>query len=144
MAREVRLWEWLREGLRPVEGLHLRRIENLVGEGDPDVEGCWMGQYFELELKGCDRPVRNGLLHFDVRQSQVLWHRRRWRCGGNVWLYIRIGRGMSVSRYLVPGSLTAKVKEGLSEEALAELSVLPPKHTPLELLSRAIVTSDLR
>ena len=52
MAREVRLWEWLRDGLRGTDGLHMRRVENLVSEGDPDVDGCWHGRYFELELKG--------------------------------------------------------------------------------------------
>ena len=32
MAREVRLWEWLRDGLRGTDGLHMRRVENLVSE----------------------------------------------------------------------------------------------------------------
>ncbi len=144
MAREVRLWEWLRDGLRGVEGLHMRRVENLVSEGDPDVDGCWKGRYFELELKGCDRPARDGLLDFDVRQSQVVWHRRRWKCGGNVWLYVRVGKGRDVRRYLVPGSKTALVKEGVTEEALAALSVLPSDHRPIDLLARAVDSTQYR
>lgn len=149
MAREVRLWEWLRDGLRGVKGLHMRRVENLVSEGDPDVDGCWDGRYFELELKGCDRPARGGCLGFEVRQSQQLWHRKRWRCGGNVWLYVRVGRGRDVRRYLVPGSQTAVVRRALEskvldEPALAELSVLAHNHTQRELLERAVVTQDLR
>lgn len=144
MAREVRLWEWLRDNLRGTSGLHMRRVENLVGDGDPDVDGCWNGHYFELELKGCDRPAKGGLLSFDVRQSQVVWHRRRWRCGGNIWLYIRVGRGRDVRRYLVPGSLTGRVKEGMAEADLAAMSVLPHGHTALELLERAITTQDIR
>lgn len=134
MAREVRLWEWLRDQLRGTEGLHMRRVENLVSEGDPDVDGCWNGRYFELELKGCNRPKQGGLLDFDVRQSQVIWHRKRWRCGGNVWLYARVGMGRDVRRYLVPGFKTALVKEGVTEEQLAAMAVLPPGHTALELL----------
>lgn len=134
MAREVRLWEWLRDQLRGTEGLHMRRVENLVSEGDPDVDGCWNGRYFELELKGCNRPKQGGLLDFDVRQSQVIWHRKRWRCGGNVWLYARVGMGRDVRRYLVPGFKTALVKEGVTEEQLAAMAVLPPDHTALELL----------
>lgn len=144
MAREVRLWEWLRDGLRGVEGLHMRRVENLVSEGDPDVDGCWKGRYFELELKGCDRPTRGGLLDFDVRQSQVVWHRRRWKCGGNVWLYVRVGKGRDVRRYLVPGSKTALVKDGVTEEALAALSVLPPDHGPVGLLTCAVDSTPYR
>jgi len=138
VAREVRLWEWLRYGLRGVEGLHMRRVENLVGDGDPDVDGCWRGRYFELELKGCDRPAKDGRLDFDVRQSQVVWHRRRWRCGGNVWLYVRVGKGRDVRRYLVPGGLTGRVKEGVTEAELAAMSLLPPDHRPADLLGRAV------
>lgn len=138
MARENRLWDWLRRELRGVEDLHMRRVENLAGEGDPDVEGCHRGCYFELELKGCDRPKNpDTQLDFEVRQSQVLWHRRRWRAGGNVWLYVRVGIGHGVRRYLVPGSLTATVKEGVTEAQLAELSVLPPDHGAMQLLERA-------
>lgn len=144
MAREVRLWEWLRDGLRGTEGLHMRRVENLVSEGDPDVDGCWMGRYFELELKGCDRPAKDGKLDFDVRQSQVVWHRRRWRCGGNIWLYVRVGRGRDVRRYLVPACLTGRVKEGVTEAELATLSVLPPDHSAAELLAQAVDTSKHR
>lgn len=144
MAREVRLWEWLRDGLRGVEGLHMRRVENLVSEGDPDVDGCWQGRYFELELKGCDRPARDGLLDFDVRQSQVVWHRRRWRCGGNVWLYVRVGKGRDVRRYLVPGCQTGRVKEGVTEADLALMSVLPPGHAPIDVLRTAVGTTQVR
>lgn len=116
----------------------MRRVENLVGEGDPDVEGCWEGTYFELELKGCDRPTREGKLDFEVRQSQVVWHRKRWKCGGNLWLYIRVGKGRDVRRYLVPGNLTGHIKEGVDEEALARMSMLPPGHSPSELLERVV------
>lgn len=144
LARESRLWEWLRDGLRATPGLHMRRVENLVGDGDPDVDGCWQGKYFELELKGCDRPAKDGRLCFEVRQSQVVWHRKRWRCGGNIWLYIRVGKGRDVRRYLVPGNQAEQVKAGVDEEALARMSVLPPGHSQRDLLERAICTQDLR
>lgn len=137
MAREVRLWEWLRDNLKGTAGLHMRRVENLVSDGDPDVDGCWEGRYFELELKGCDRPKLGGPLGFEVRRSQVLWHRRRWRCGGNVWLYARVGRGRDVRRYLVPGCRTGLVAEGVTEEQLAALAVLPPDHSAMDLLRYA-------
>lgn len=143
MAREARLWEWLRDGLKGTKGLHMRRVENLVSEGDPDVDGCCNGVYFEAELKGCDRPIRGGNLDFDVRQSQVIWHRKRWRAGGNLWLYIRVGKGPTTRRYLVPGHLTARVKAGVTEQDLAELAVIPPDHTQAEALARMLVRVDV-
>lgn len=143
MAREARLWDWLKAGTKAVPLLHIRRIENLVGEGDPDVEGCCNGIYFEIELKGCDRPARGGKLNFEVRQSQVLWHRKRWRCGGNLWLYVRVGKGSDVCRYLLPGSLTGRIYEGVTEADLARMSVLPPKHSPVDLIRRVIQTPNL-
>ena len=137
MAREVRLWEWLRDRLKGTPGLHMRRVENLVSSGDPDVDGCWNSRYFELELKGCDRPKRDGLLAFEVRPMQVIWHRKRWRCGGNTWIYARVGIGRDVRRYLVPGFKAQQVRDGVTESQLAAMSVLPPDHTPLELLAFA-------
>lgn len=136
MAREVRLWEWLRDGTKRVAGLHMRRVENRAGEGDPDVDGCLGGCYFELELKGCNRPkVSSSKLVFDIRQSQVIWHRRRMRAGGNLWLYIRVGLGREVARYLISAQYTARVQEGMTEAELDSLAVLPTNHNQLELLA---------
>lgn len=138
MARETRLWDWLRDGLGGKPGLHMRRVENGISEGDPDVDGCWEGRYFELELKGCNRPANPATpLAIEVRQAQVVWARRRWKCGGNVWLYVRVGFGRDVRRYLVPGSLATIVRDGVTEEQLRGMSVLPPDHSATQLLERA-------
>lgn len=135
MAREARLWEWLREGLKGTEGLHMRRVENQVGAGDPDVDGCYQGRYFEIELKGCNRPKRGGPLDFEVRQAQAIWHRKRTKAGGNTWLYIRVGEGRDVRRYLVHGGLASSIREtGITEEQLAALTRLPLDHSPADVL----------
>ena len=126
MAREVRLWEWLRENSRGMPGLHMRRVENLVSSGDPDVDGCINGVYFELELKGCDRPKQGGVLDFEVRQAQVVWHRKRWRVGGNCWIYCRVGKARDIQRYLVPGNKAQILADGVTEAQLAELSLISP------------------
>ena len=141
MAREVRLWEWMREGLRGVGGLHMVRVENMASVGDPDVEGCYRGDYFEVELKGCDRPKRpDSILDFEVRRSQLIYHRERSRCGGNTWLYARVGADRAIRRYLVPGCHVYDVDWPRLTEArladLAALSGLPPIHSVLELLDR--------
>ena len=61
-----------------------------------------------------------------------------------MWLYVRVGKGRDVRRYLVPGSLTGQVKAGVTEAELARLSVLPPGHTAAELLAQAVDTSSYR
>lgn len=136
MAREVRLWEFLRDGLKGVPGLHMRRIENLVSSGDPDVDGCYNGCYFEIELKGCDRPKNSGtLLDLGIRKSQVVWHRKRVRAGGNIWLYVRVGQGAGLRKYLIPGKFTGGLEAvSLMESELLELAVLPPQHTAEQAL----------
>ncbi len=137
MARENRLWEFMRDGLRGTPGLHMRRVENLVSTGDPDVDGCYEGDYFEVELKGCNRPVRPTTnLDFEVRPSQVAWHRRRLRAGGNTWLYIRVGKDRDLAKYLVHGSHAPLIYDGVTESQLEELSVLPKSHTPHQLLTK--------
>lgn len=135
MAQEVRLWEWLRDNTKAVKGLHMRRVENRVGDGDPDVDGCLLGKYFELELKGCPRPKTGGKLDFEVRRSQVLWHRRRVRAGGNIWAYIRVGIGREVKRYLVSSIHMPELFEGVTEIRLSELCALDPDHSPDKLLA---------
>jgi hypothetical protein len=135
MARENRLWEWIRDGLKGTRGLHLRRVENLVSTGDPDVDGCYLGRYFEVELKGCNRPVRGGCLDFEVRPSQVAYHRRRLRAGGNTWIYVRVGQGRDVRRYLVHGANAPFLYDGVTEHMLAAIAVLPAEHTAQEFLA---------
>lgn len=137
MAREVRLWEFLRDGLKGTPGLHMRRVENLVSSGDPDVDGCHNGRYFEIELKGLDRPARAETpLDLGIRKSQVVWHRKRTRCGGNNWLYVRVGLGTSLRRYLVRGGLIPLLElSPVTEAALEKLAVLPPVHTAEQVLT---------
>jgi hypothetical protein len=136
VSREVRLWEFLRDGLKGTEGLHMRRVENQVGVGDPDVDGCYQGCYFEIELKGTNRPAHASTpIDLGIRKSQVIWHRKRTRCGGNNWLYIRIGVGAGVRRYLVPGKFVPALAAcNVTEAALGALAVLPPVHTAEQVL----------
>lgn len=144
MAREVRLWEWLRDGLRGAQGLHMRRVENIVSVGDPDVDGVHRGVYFEIELKGANRAAHAITpLRFEVRGSQNVWHRRRTRAGGNNWIYVRVGVGSGVARYLVPGHLSERL-EGLSERQLADLAVLPGDHSVDDLMERVTGVRPVR
>lgn len=99
--RESNLWNWLREGGRPLRpDLDLQRIENLVGVGTPDVEGCYQGSQFWIELKAIDD---SGSLDVEVSPEQVMWHRRRHLAGGRSWFLIQVGSGSRAMRFLIPG-----------------------------------------
>jgi hypothetical protein len=137
MARESRLWEFLREGWKPIGlQLHYRRLENQVGSGDPDVDGCYLGWYFEIELKGTDRPAHPATaIDLGIRKSQVIYHRKRMRANGNHWLYVRVGIGKTLKKYLVPGRYIGELEANPpTEQELEALAVLPPSHSAWDVL----------
>lgn len=78
---ETRLWDVLEKKLRR---LHPVRVENLVGEGQPDVNytAGW------IELKDPSRLPMKGK---GLRPSQKVWIRSRVLAGGVVWLCVRYG-----------------------------------------------------
>ena len=65
---------------------HIQRIETLTGRGVPDVEVCFRGRLFWLELKaGTSDPL--------LRPEQYAWIRRRHRCGGGVAVLLYNAKG---------------------------------------------------
>ena len=139
MAREHNLWTWFREGLKGQPGLHVKRVENAVSQGDPDLQGCWCGTYFEVELKGLDRPSRPETeLDVGLRTAQVSYLETRVACGGNAWVYVRVGRDRTTRRYLVKARHVRLLEAGLTEEALALLADLPGVHRPLTALTHMV------
>lgn len=117
-TREASLWKWLKEGTRRhYPDLDLRRVENGVERGTPDVEGCWKGWQFWIELKCCDRP-KDPDLPFKVRfePAQLPWLRRRTRAGGSCWVLLQLGSGQTAVRYLVPGFELEQCFVGLEGE----------------------------
>jgi len=127
-TRESSLWAWLRDGtkdLRPE--LHLTRIENLVGEGTPDVEG-WYANQFWCELKALTR--KPGLIDSEVSQEQIRWHRRRWQAGGRSWFLIQLGSSHRAVRFLIPGEAHLLFRIPVTEKLLEKHSVLKPSASP--------------
>jgi hypothetical protein len=114
-ATESNLWAWLSKA-RVVLGpdLDMRRIENAVGFGDPDVELCYLGFGCDLELKAAPRPVRGGRLHFGspMKREQVEWGLKRLAAGGAHGFLIQVGEGADRSVYLVHGRLGPAMLEG--------------------------------
>lgn len=94
--REKGLWDKVRAALiaRYRDGVHLVRVENVVGEGTPDVNYSFVdGAEGWIELKEIDGwPKRVDTIvrvdHYTTEQR--VWHRRRARAGGRVWVLLRV------------------------------------------------------
>ena len=124
-VKEKVLWGWLRQSWKHEDGLHFRRVENSVSVGDPDVQGCFRGNYFELELKSVVRPVKEITdLRLGVRVEQMLYHEKRHQCSGNSWFFLLVGsKGTKASRYLVHGSLARIISYPIQEKVLQKIAV---------------------
>lgn len=141
MARESALWQRMRTGMRSLrlKGVHidLQRLENAIGTGHPDVEGCIDGQQVWIELKSEMRPRRLSTpIHPKVRDSQRDWHRTRCaadcRCN---WVLLQVGEGHVACLYLIPGCYYEKLIA--TETELAKLSFIQPNDSVDEALLTA-------
>jgi hypothetical protein len=74
---ETVFWEEIRDNIKNV---HFQRIENLIGQGIPDVNCCTQGCEFWLELK-----VGDGRFP-DLSKYQIAWHYRRYIVGGKSFI----------------------------------------------------------
>ena len=77
---ESQFWQKVKVGLESQQ-THCERIEDCAGSGVPDVNCCWKGHEFWLELK-IVREQRVG-----IRSSQSAWAIQRSARGGNIWLF---------------------------------------------------------
>lgn len=141
MPFERNLWNWMREGVRPLVGrrrLHICRVENLVMTGYPDVEGCYEGEGFHMELKGSLRPARPTTdVDVEIDIAQVLWLERRWSVGGSCFVLLRVGSGRGVRRYLVRGDQCRALLDGATEDRILSLSVVAPDSDPVHIVLTA-------
>jgi hypothetical protein len=100
------------------------RIENLVDEGTPDVEGCIEGTHIWIEMKSCKRPARETTpIRPETRLSQSIWHMERTAAGSvHHWVLIQVGDAYKARLYLIPGQFYDEIIA--IESRLAELSVI--------------------
>lgn len=127
MSRESSLWAWLSKDAH--DGLHMTRVENLIDEGTPDVEGCLKGPQFWCELKVADRPKRPTTrirTKSPVGESQIEWLHARWLAGGLAWMLVQVGERHEARRYLLPGIYASSVQEGLTESEMSRRSMSAP------------------
>jgi hypothetical protein len=105
MAGERKLWERVRSRLVPF--FYVQRIENMVGEGVPDVLLVCRktGAIVLVELKSVDRlPVRVKSKVFGsggLNPQQVAWIYGRASSGCRIWVLAGGDRGLM---WLVPGA----------------------------------------
>ncbi len=141
MTLESNLWRWLKQGCRghfPDGSLYMERVENSVGSGTPDVDGCLDGKTFKIELKTAGRPVRDRTavaVHF--QPTQVPWMLRYHRATGPGYLLIQVGSGYTARRYLIRGRDAAAVKHGVPENELNKLSMVRFDATAVEIVTVA-------
>ncbi len=138
---EKNLWRWVKDGCRgefPRGLLYMERIENAVGQGHPDVDGCLDCHAFKIELKTAARPANPGTcVSVKFTPAQVPWHERYYGAGGRAFLLIQVGSGHAARRYLIPGRKAAAVKLGVPENTLGELSVAPFDATAKSIVAHA-------
>ncbi len=143
MARESALWDRIRDTAIPAlikagHKVDLQRLENLVGVGHPDVEGCIDSQQVWIELKSEARPKRlDTPIRPKLRASQSEWHTERAAAGfRHNWVLLQVGSARAARLYLVPGDRYDDCKV-VTEAELTELSVVPPTASPADVLLRA-------
>lgn len=111
--KERAFWNRVRPGFG--KKVFVKRIENGVSTGDPDVFVMKGGKAIWIELKWADLPVRftSKLLGKGaVRKDQENWHLEYWHKGGTS--YILIGTGGY--DYLMPGKLADLLNDMSVEE----------------------------
>lgn len=124
--KESSLWGWCKRGADSLKGrAHVRRVENDVVVGDPDVEGCVDGGEFNVELKACPEPNSAGGVLVRIDEAQINWLRRRRRSGGQAWLLVRVGSSNSARHYLLPGDDLTALRTTVRETWLADRTAVP-------------------
>lgn len=101
---EQRLWDTMKSN-KP-KGIVLERVENIVGEGMPDVYALFANGSTWIELKAPKGPIKEStrvLGEEGLRQSQKNWHIRASRLLLPSFVLIRDLRLKRL--WLLPGSL---------------------------------------
>jgi penicillin-binding protein-related factor A (putative recombinase) len=134
-VNESTLWQWLRGAEKTLgltcHELHWRRVENAVGFGDPDVEGCYQGASFVVELKTVPRQKE---IHCELATHQAQWLRSRARAGGAAFVLVQVGVGAMALRYLISAANCIELLSPISEERLMMLALISPGCKPIDIL----------
>lgn len=146
---ESDLWKWLNKIKRVYKKrLHMSRVENAVGTGMSDVEGCLeeplsgVGIQFWIELKCEKRPARATTnIKPRFQSTQGPWHRRRRGSGGRTFVLLQVGAESGAKRYMLWGELIPQMEKGMTEQLLEELSVIPSNASAEQIIEAAAFLS---
>lgn len=104
---EQKLWTMLR-GLLP--SVHWQRIETMTGAGVPDVNGCYTGREFWIELK-IITGIKKLSFQSEFRPTQYAWMVNRIKAGGRCFVLGMVESGDEIwvwSGQGLEGLITAK------------------------------------
>lgn len=141
MALEKSLWQRVKKGgvalKRLGHGVKAWRVENAVGEGDPDA-GFWLDDTIVwLELKSEHRPARpETLIRPKVRIAQEIWLREIVEAGcKTAFVLIQVGDAAQSRLYLIPGYRYSEITA--TEDKLREMSIVEPTWPMTRVLLKA-------
>lgn len=80
LKEKTHVYEPLKRNLPEIDW---QRIENVVGTGVPDINGCANGIEFWIEAKIGTSGA------FEIRPAQIAWLTRRYNRGGRVFVAVR-------------------------------------------------------
>ena len=134
-TKEKHLWQWLRQAKFIIGAdLFLGRVENNVTAGNPDVDCCFSGLAFGIELKSVARPKRETTkIKIRLEKSQLWYHQTKTRAGGIIYNLIQVGSGAEARRYLVHCKHNDLLVLGLTENSLASIAIVDPLSKPVEI-----------
>lgn len=129
---EQRLWDRMRRALGAA--VHLERIENLVGDGTPDVFALRAGRVTPCELKCVEaypaRPRTRVLGDKGLSVPQRNWHLAWQRAGGRSLIVVGVG---AADLYVLPATLADTVND-FNRSQLVAAAVARSWHEMLEAL----------
>lgn len=134
MASEVAMFKRLKKAKTQLESLKeglgaklvLERVENLLSKSTPDVNGCFFGTHFDIELKQVDRPKRKTTkIKARFEQGQESWLLEKTQAGGNAFVLLQVNGETFITTkwYLIPGDKLEGLGEGLLENEIKERSL---------------------
>jgi hypothetical protein len=141
MALESSLWQRVRKAgmaLKQIgHDVHMGRIENAAGVGNPDVDMCIDAVQVWLELKSEYRPARRTTsIRPKVRVDQEIWLRERCEAGcKNAFVLLQVGEAALARLYLIPGNRYGEITT--TEDNLAKMSVVQPTEPMTYVLMQA-------
>jgi hypothetical protein len=122
---EQQLWDVIRRSKPP--DIWLERVENLVGEGTPDVHGCKRGTHAWIELKArAALPKRMStplLTKVDFPHEQIGWHEEYALRGGRSFIIVGIGSGRARTFMVVPGNAARVLIQMPMQAAILEFNI---------------------